>query len=232
MRFLAYLVLFAALAIAATGAYFSVFGLKLLFVGGGLSIVIMGAALEVGKLITATFLKQKWNEISLWMKIYLVVATLFLMGITSAGIYGYLSAGYASTSATVQGYERQIDSNTLKVKGFEQEISSLAQDTYNQKEIDAVDVNRKAYIDQRHQLISERNQQIEKIRNGVTSTKDASADIVLAKQALDVAKTALDSDTEEELEKLNCIILGLKSWTKKLKNGLMKVRAAFSGKMD
>jgi hypothetical protein len=202
MKFLAYLVLIAALAIAATGAYFSIIGLKLLFVGGGLSIVVMGSALEIGKLITATFLKQKWAEISLWMKTYLVLATLFLMAITSAGIYGYLSAGYTATSVTVQGYERQVDSNTLKVKDIEQEISALKQDAYNQSEIDAIEVNRKTFVDQHLKLIDERNQQIEKIRTGVTSAKDASVDIISAKQALDVAKQTLDSDTNTEQEQI------------------------------
>jgi hypothetical protein len=89
MTFLAFLVLLSAIAISACGAYFSIVGLKMLFVGGGISIIVMGTALEVGKLITATFLKQKWNEINWMMKTYMVIATFFLMGITSIGIYGY-----------------------------------------------------------------------------------------------------------------------------------------------
>ena len=71
MNFLALLVLLSGIAISVCGAYFSVIGLKLLFVGGGLSIIIMGTALEVGKLITATFLKQKWKEIGWWMRSYM-----------------------------------------------------------------------------------------------------------------------------------------------------------------
>ena len=103
MRILAFLVLFSALAIAGCAAFFSVIGLKLLFVGGGVSIIVMGVALEVGKLITATFLKQKWDELGIMLRIYLILATLVLVGITSVGIYGYLSSGYNSTSVAVQG---------------------------------------------------------------------------------------------------------------------------------
>ena len=54
MNFLAFLVLLSAIVISACGAYFSIVGLKLLFVGGGISIIIMGTALEVGKLITVS----------------------------------------------------------------------------------------------------------------------------------------------------------------------------------
>ena len=202
MRFLAYLVLLASLAIAGVGAYFSIIGLKLLFVGGGLSIIIMGTALEVGKLITATFLKQKWNDISWWMRTYLVAATLALVCITSIGIYGFLSAGYNATSVAVQGYERQIELNTLKIGELEKETSTLKQDVYNEPEIISLNDNRKSYLEQRNQLVATRNAQIEKIRSGAGVNKDASGDIASAKQALDTAKAALDSDATKEIEQI------------------------------
>jgi hypothetical protein len=201
MRLLAFSVLLSAIAIAACGAYFSIVGLTLLFVGGGISIIIMGTALEVGKIVVATFLKQKWNEITLWLKTYLVLATILLMVITSIGIYGYLSAGYTTTSIAVQGYERQIELNTTKIQELDKEISFSKQDTYNQSEIEAVDVTRKSFIEQRLKLIDDRNKQIEKLRSS-TDTKDASGDITTAKQALDTAKASLDSDTSKELEQI------------------------------
>jgi len=202
MRFLAYLVLLSAIVISACGAYFSVVGLKLLFVGGGISIVVMGTALEVGKLITATFLKQKWDQIGLLMKTYMLIATLFLMGITSIGIYGYLSAGYTATSITVQGYEHQIESNTTKIGEIEKEISSLKQSTYNEAEIKGVEENRKKVIEQRTQLIEQKNKQIENIRKSSDTNRDASADVVSAKQALELSKSSTDSDIGRELEQI------------------------------
>jgi len=80
MYFLAFLILLSALAIAGCAAYFSIVGLTLLFVGAGVSIVVMGAALEVGKVIVVTFLHHKWNEISAALKIYLIFATLIALG--------------------------------------------------------------------------------------------------------------------------------------------------------
>lgn len=202
MTFLAFLVLLSAIAISACGAYFSIIGLKLLFVGGGISIIVMGAALEIGKIITATFLKQKWNEIGFLLKTYLIIATIFLMGITSIGIYGYLSAGYTATSIVVQGYEQQIASNTNKVGDLEKEISNIKQAKYNETEIASIEDNRKKVIDQRTALIGQRHQQIDTIRKSSNTNQDASIDIAAAKQALEISKSSTDADISRELEQI------------------------------
>jgi len=202
MSFLALLVLLSAIAISVCGAYFSIVGLKLLFVGGGISIIIMGAALEIGKIIAATFLKQKWNEIGILLKTYLVAATIFLMGITSIGIYGYLSAGYTTTSIAVQGYEQQIELNKTKIADLEKEIEILKKSDHNIEEINSVDFNRKKFIEQKLQIISQKNQQIDAIRKSSTTTQDASVDINAAKQALELSKSATDGDIARELEQI------------------------------
>lgn len=202
MRILPFLVLLSAIGIAGVAAFFSVIGLKLLFVGGGVSIIVMGVALEVGKLITATFLKQKWNEIGLLLKIYMTAATLVLVAITSVGIYGYLTAGYTATSVAVQGYERTIESNTSKISDLEKEIALLKSDKYNETEVVDINANRKSFIEQRLQLVSQKNQQIEKIRATSGEDKGNGADIIAAKQALELSKQALDSDTSRELDQI------------------------------
>jgi hypothetical protein len=202
MNILALLVLLSAITISACGAYFSIVGLKMLFVGGGISIIIMGTALEVGKLITATFLKQKWNEIGWLMKTYMTIATLFLMGITSIGIYGYLSAGYTATNITVQGYEQQIESNNAKVSEFEKEINNIKTSEYNSSEIAAIESNRKKFIEQKLAVVAQKNKQIEDIRKLPNTNQDASVDIAAAKQALELSKSSTDSDIARELEQI------------------------------
>lgn len=242
MTFLAFLVLLSAIAISACGAYFSIVGLKMLFVGGGISIIVMGTALEVGKLITATFLKQKWNEINWMMKTYMVIATFFLMGITSIGIYGYLSAGYTATNITVQGYEQQIEINNAKVVEYEKEIESIKKSEYNAEEIAAVDANRKKFIEQKLQVISQKNQQIDAIRKSANTTQDASIDITSAKQALEISKSSTDSDIARELEQIKLYNARLEILDKEVqkwmdegtgglfkKNGLDKARTVKEG---
>lgn len=242
MTFLAFLVLLSAIAISACGAYFSIVGLKMLFVGGGISIIVMGTALEVGKLITATFLKQKWKEINWLMRTYMVLATLFLMGITSIGIYGYLSAGYTATNIAVQGYEQQIESNDIKAKELEKEIETIKKSDYNAEEIAAVDINRKKFIEQKLQVVAQKNQQIESIRRNSNTTQDASADITAAKQALELSKSSNDSDIARELEQIKLYNSRLEILDKEVqkwmeegtgglfkKNGLDKARAVKEG---
>ena len=242
MKFLAYLVLLAAIGIAACGAYFSIIGLKLLFVGGGISIIVMGIALEVGKLITATFLKQKWNDIGILMKTYMMIATLFLMAITSVGIYGYLSAGYNATNIAVQGYEQQIQLNETKIKELEKEIIDLGKDPYNEAEAAAINENRKKFTDQRLKLIDDRTKQIENIRKSMDAGRDNSSELTAAKQALDISKAALESDASKELEQIKLYNSRLEILDKEVqrwmdegtgglfkKNGLEKARLVKEG---
>ena len=85
------LTLITALAIAGVAAWFSIVGLMLLFSGMPMSIAVMAGTLEVGKLLTASWLYRYWNETSIMLRAYLTTAVVILMVITSIGIFGYLS---------------------------------------------------------------------------------------------------------------------------------------------
>ena len=102
-----------ALFIAGCAAYFSVRGIALTF--GAVSsftipIIIMASSLEVGKLIAASFLYRNWHSCNRTLRTYLSFAVLLLIGITSAGIYGYLSQAFEETLNQVKGYEKEIAS--------------------------------------------------------------------------------------------------------------------------
>jgi len=93
------LTLITAIAIAGVAAWFSIAGLMIFFGGMPLSIAIMAGTLEVGKLLTASWLYRYWNETSFLLKSYLTTAVVVLMLITSAGIYGYLSKASSDVSS-------------------------------------------------------------------------------------------------------------------------------------
>ena len=100
----------AALFIAGCAAYFSVRGIALTF--GAVSaftipIIIMASSLEFGKLIAASFLYRHWNTCNKTLRTCLSFAVVLLVGITSAGIYGYLSQAFEQTLSQVEGYERR-----------------------------------------------------------------------------------------------------------------------------
>ena len=117
----------AALLIAGSAGFFSVFGLSKLFAGATLSVIIMAGSLEFGKLVTAAFIYRYWKQINWIQKLYMTISVLVLIGITSAGIFGYLSNAYQG--ATVE-FEKQ--STTLLYK--EDRLSQLEEDKVYLKE--------------------------------------------------------------------------------------------------
>jgi hypothetical protein len=91
---LAYLLLLTGLTISAVAIYYSVVGLTAIFSAAVIPIIIMGSALEVGKLVCASWLKANWEKIPRFMKIYMSIAVVVLMLITSMGIFGFLSKAH------------------------------------------------------------------------------------------------------------------------------------------
>lgn len=126
------LTLVTSLAIAGVAAWFSIAGLMIFFGGMPLSIAIMAGTLEVGKLLTASWLYRYWNETSLALKTYLSSAVIVLMLITSAGIYGYLSKAASDVSsdgavafAEVDRLNGQIAREENKIDILEDRILSI-----------------------------------------------------------------------------------------------------------
>ena len=85
------LTFFVALIISSVAIYYSVAGLVAIFAAAAVPIIIMGTALEVGKLVTAVWLHRYWSRANWWLKTYLSIAVVVLMLITSMGIFGVLS---------------------------------------------------------------------------------------------------------------------------------------------
>ena len=109
---LAVITLLSALAISGVAAYYSIFGLAKIFSAAVLPIIIMGVVLEVGKLVTASWLYRNWKTCPLLLKTYFVSAVVVLMFITSMGIFGFLSS--AHIEQTLGNQENQ--SKILRVK--------------------------------------------------------------------------------------------------------------------
>ena len=108
MLFIGILVL-TAMAIASVAAYFSIVGLASIFASLFWPVVIMGVALEAGKLVAASFVYRYWDSIKWTMKTYLISAILVLMMITSTGIFGMLSSGYQKDSLPLKEITAQVE---------------------------------------------------------------------------------------------------------------------------
>lgn len=113
---MAYLVLIVALAISGVAAWYSIAGLAAIFAAAKIPVIIMGSSLEVGKLVTASWLYQNWNRAPFLLKSYLTLAVVVLMFITSMGIFGFLSKAHI---------DQTIDSgdNTIQIEQLDQRIA-------------------------------------------------------------------------------------------------------------
>lgn len=97
-----------ALVISAIAGYFSVIGLATIFTGAYWSVIVMAAALEIGKVVTVGWLSRNWNDAPKVIKYYLGVSVGILMVITSLGTFGYLSKAHLETTNQVQQSQLQI----------------------------------------------------------------------------------------------------------------------------
>jgi hypothetical protein len=114
-----------ALLVASCAAFFSVQGLANLYSGQFLAVCIMASSLEVGKLIAASYLHRFWNKTTLLLKTYLIVAVLILMGITSLGIFGFLSSAYQANHSKIELVNTKKEVLIAQRVNISQEIDSL-----------------------------------------------------------------------------------------------------------
>lgn len=114
-----------ALSLAGAAAFFSVTGLSKLFGGAKMEVIVMASALEFAKLVTASFLHRYWKMLKWTMKTYLTIGIITVMIITSAGIYGFLSNAYSTTSGKLQNIDAQVQMVEQKKTIINSEIARL-----------------------------------------------------------------------------------------------------------
>ena len=175
MNWLKFLVGLSALIIAGCAAYFSVTGLGVLFAGASVSVMVMASSLEFAKLVAATYLKQKWDEITGFTKWYLTLAVAVLMLITSAGIFGYLSNAFQAQSLQLQQVDREIlvhqtkiDQNTAQITQLSTQITEF--NTNQGKILDGGKVNSRLI-----RSIDNRDKQIAKINDKISDLQTQNA---------------------------------------------------------
>ena len=88
----------------------------------------MAGSLEYAKLVTATYLKQKWDTIKGFNKWYLTGAVIILMTITSAGIFGYLSNAFQQQNIKLDQVAREIQVWQNKIDFTNKQIVDLKDD--------------------------------------------------------------------------------------------------------
>lgn len=117
-----FLMVFSTLSLAGTAAYYSVFGLSSLFAGAKTEVIIMASALELAKLVVASYLHNHWSKLGLILKSYLTLGVGILMIITSAGIYGFLTSAYQTTADQLTIIDKQVLVVDMKRDRFSEQL--------------------------------------------------------------------------------------------------------------
>jgi len=90
--------------------------LTAIFSAAVIPIIIMGSALEVGKLVCASWLKANWERAPRFMKYYMITAVMVLMLITSMGIFGFLSKAHNDQNLVSGDVQSKIAIYDEKIK--------------------------------------------------------------------------------------------------------------------
>lgn len=124
MRFFNYITLLVAIIISICAAYYSIVGLTAIFAAAFWPIVIMGSALELGKLTGAVWLHLNWHHARWWIRMYMVPAVAVLMFITSMGIFGFLSRAHIEQTAGAVDVTTKVEQLQLDVDIEQQKIDN------------------------------------------------------------------------------------------------------------
>jgi hypothetical protein len=162
------------LLVAGCAAYFSVQGLATLYAGAFIAVCIMAGSLEFGKLVAASYLHRYWNKTGFLLKSYLIIAIIALMGITSLGIFGFLTSAYQQSNIKIEMLDTKKLTFDNEKQIIEKEIENLSNriETLNQirliQEQRVQDAgNYKLPREQAYEAIDKANLEIEESRNKI-----------------------------------------------------------------
>jgi preprotein translocase subunit SecG len=165
-----YIVGLSALLVAGCSAYFSVQGLATLYAGSFISVCIMAGSLEIGKLVSASYLHRYWDKISFLLKTYLILAVITLMAITSLGIFGFLMSAYQQSHSKIEMVEMKRETLESKKQSFvtdisflEKRVNTLNEVRLKQEQRVLESGNYKTPRDQAYASIEKSNQEISEI---------------------------------------------------------------------
>ena len=163
------ILLLTALGISGIAGYFSVMGLTYIFSASPTPILIMGAALEIGKLVTASYVYRQWDSINTLMKSYFIVSVVVLSLLTSMGIFGFLSKAHSDqnlvsgdVAAKIAVYDEKIkvareniDANRKALKQLDDAVDQIMGRSDSEKGAEKAVAIRKSQTQERTRLQTE-----------------------------------------------------------------------------
>jgi len=189
------LTFFSAISISIIAAGYSIVGLATLFAGAVVPIIAMGSALEVGKLVAASWLYNNWRNslVPFSIKMYLTFAVVVLIFITSMGIFGFLSKAHLDQV-------KPTSSNAIKIelidKQIEQEQKIIER---SQSTLDRLDKALDVYIDKEYvsRGLKERKKQKEErdeLNLSINNASDKISELTLKKSELKLEQDKIEAE--------------------------------------
>lgn len=120
-----------ALFLSGIAAWYAIAGLMAIFAAAALPIAIMGGALEVSKLVVASWLYRNFKEIPVLLKTYFIFALIILMSLTSLGIFGYLSKAHHDQTIPSGDIQSKIELIEEKIN-YQRDLISETRNAINQ----------------------------------------------------------------------------------------------------
>ncbi len=192
--FLILLTFISAIAISLIAAGYSILGLATLFSGAVVPIIAMGSALEVGKLVAASWLYHNWrSDIPRALKTYLFTAIIVLVFITSMGIFGFLSKAHLDQVKPTAGNQEQI---LLIDKKIIQQQSIIER---SERTLDQLDKALDVYIDKEYvsRGLKERKKQKEErdlLNKSIDEAMEKIANLNNSKSSITIEQLKLEAD--------------------------------------
>jgi hypothetical protein len=185
---LKYLLLLSALFIAGCAAWFSLVGISSLYTGAAVAAMIMTLSFEVAKLVGASFVYRYWSELNRVLKTYMLVGVVVFSCITSAGIYGYLSAAYASAASDFSGKEAEVAVMTIR----QTSVNSLLQSNDARlRELQTYRTNQETRLNQLTGRVGFGTQQsiVRQAETDIRNLRQENTRLVTERDSLEVAKS-------------------------------------------
>ena len=192
--FLIILTFLSAISISVIAAGYSILGLATLFSGAVVPIIAMGSALEVGKLVAASWLYHNWrSDIPRLLKTYLFSAIIILIFITSMGIFGFLSKAHLDQVQPTSGNNIKIELLDKQI-GQQQLIIERAE-----KQLSLLDKALEVYIDKEYVTrgLKERAKQEEErtqLNNAINNASDKIAELTNSKASLSLEQDKIEAE--------------------------------------
>lgn len=128
---ISYLLLTCAIFLASVVGFFSVKGLAQVFAGAGMAIILLGAGIEVSKLVIASFLHRYWHKLTFGYKVGGLIFLFLVIFVTSSGVYGILSQAYTENKNKLMASKSEVALVEEKKKFFTDKKNDL-QNEYKQ----------------------------------------------------------------------------------------------------